>query len=92
MPTLTALALTITAMPSQSSSASDWCRTSRPISAASTGLTLMNTPKNRAGTRRSASRSHVIGTAEQNSPAAAARPRAAVVTEWLARTQAPTGR
>jgi hypothetical protein len=63
----------------------------RPVSAAKTGLTLMNTPKNLAGTRRSASRSAVIGTAEHRTPAVAARPSATAVTGWLARAQMPTG-
>ena len=55
----------------------------RPVSAANTGFTLMKTPKNRAGTRRSASRSAIIGTAEHRMPAVAARPSAAPVTAWL---------
>jgi hypothetical protein len=91
--TLAALAVTITAIDSQSASASasDWPRITRPINAASTGLTLMNRPKNRAGTRRSASRSQVIGTAEHSRPATAARPRAGGVTACAASAQAPTG-
>ena len=51
----------------------------------------MKTPKNLAGTRRSASRSAVIGTAEHKTPAVAARPSAVAVTGWLARAQIPTG-
>jgi hypothetical protein len=51
----------------------------------------MKTPKNLAGTRRSAARSAIIGTAEHKTPAVAARPRAAPVTGWLARAQMPTG-
>ncbi len=51
----------------------------------------MKTPKNLAGTRRSASRSATIGTAEDKTPAAAAWPIAAGVTGWLARTQMPAG-
>ena len=51
----------------------------------------MKTPKNLAGTRRSASRSAVIGIAEHNTPAGAARPSAGAVTGWLARAQTPTG-
>jgi len=81
----------MTAMASQSTGASDWPRTRRPVSAANTGFTLMKTPKNRAGTRRSARRSAIIGTAEHKRPAAAARPRAAPVTGWLASAQMPTG-
>ena len=80
MLTLTALAVTTAAMASQSAGASDWPRTTRPVSAAKTGLTLMNTPKNLAGTRRRASRSATIGTAEHKTPAVAARPSAATVT------------
>jgi hypothetical protein len=85
------LAATIAAIASQSAGGSGWPRTMRPVSAANTGLTLMNTPKNLAGTRRSASRSAVIGTAEHKTPAVAARPSAAAVTGWLARAQMPTG-
>jgi len=51
----------------------------------------MKTPKNLAGTRRSAIRSATIGTAEHMMPAVAARPSAITVTGWLARTQMPTG-
>jgi hypothetical protein len=51
----------------------------------------MKTPKNLAGTRRSALRSAIIGTAEHKTPAVAARPRAAPVTGWLARAQIPAG-
>ena len=51
----------------------------------------MKTPKNLAGTRRSACRSATIGTAEHNRPAVAARPSAAPVTGWLANAQMPTG-
>ena len=79
------------AIATQSAGGSDWPRTMRPVSAANTGLTLMKTPKNLAGTRRSASRSAVIGTAEHKTPAVAARPSAAAVTGWLARAQMPTG-
>jgi hypothetical protein len=89
--TLTALAVTMAAIASQSSQASDWPRITRPVSAAKTGLTLMKTPKNLAGTRRSASRSATIGIAEHNRPARAARPAAAAVTGWLTSTQMPTG-
>jgi hypothetical protein len=39
-----ALAVTMAAIASQSSQASDWPRTTRPVSAAKTGFTLMNTP------------------------------------------------
>jgi LysR substrate binding domain-containing protein len=60
--TLTALAVTMAAMASQSANPSDWPSTTRPVSAANTGLTLMKTPKNLAGTRRSACRSATIGT------------------------------
>jgi hypothetical protein len=42
--TLTALAATIAAIASQSAGGSDWPRTTRPVSAAKTGLTLMKTP------------------------------------------------
>ena len=80
MPTLTALAVTMAAIASQSASPSDWPSTTSPVSAANTGLTLMKTPKNPAGTRRSASRSATIGTAEHKTPAVAARPSAAAVT------------
>jgi hypothetical protein len=83
--------VTIAAIASHSAGSSAWPRTTSPASAANTGLTLMNTPKNRAGTRRSASRSATIGTAEHRTPAVAARPTAAAVTGWLARTQMPTG-
>ena len=89
--TLTALAVTMAPMASHSARPSDWPSTMRPVSAANTGLTLMKAPKNRAGTRRSASRSATIGTAEHMRPAAAARPSAAPVTGWLARAQMPTG-
>jgi hypothetical protein len=75
----------------QSASPSDWPSTNRPVSAANTGLTLMKTPKNLAGTRRSASRSATIGTAEHMTPAVAARPRATAVTGWLVSTQIPSG-
>jgi len=85
------LAATIAVIASQSAGGSGWPRTMRPVSAAKTGLTLMNTPKNLAGTRRSASRSAVIGTAEHSTPAVAARPSATAVTGWLARAQRPTG-
>jgi hypothetical protein len=51
----------------------------------------MKTPKNRAGTRRSASTSAVIGTAEHRTPAVAARPSAAAVTGWPTMAQMPTG-
>lgn len=52
----------------------------------------MKTPKNRAGTRRSACRSAIIGTAEHRMPAVAARPSAAPVTAWLLiNAQAPSG-
>jgi hypothetical protein len=88
---LTALAVTMAATASQSASSSDWRRTNRPVSAANTGLTLMKTPKNLAGTLRSASRSATIGTAEHMTPAAAARPSATAVTGWLVSTQIPTG-
>jgi DNA-binding transcriptional LysR family regulator len=44
--TLTALAVTMAAIAIQCATASDWPRTTRPVSAANTGLTLMNTPKN----------------------------------------------
>jgi len=88
---LAALAATIAVIATQSAGGSDWPRTTRPVSAANTGLTLMNTPKNLAGTRRSASTSAVIGIAEHSTPAVAARPSAAAVTGWLARAQMPTG-
>jgi hypothetical protein len=89
--TLMAFAATIAPIASQSAGLSDWPRTMRPIIAAKTGLTLIYTPKNLVGTRRSASRSAIIGTAEHKMPAQAARLRAAAVTGWLARTQIPTG-
>jgi hypothetical protein len=85
------LTVTMTAIASQSAGASDWRRTMRPVSAANTGLTLMKTPKNRAGTRRSACRSAIIGTAEHKMPAVAARPSAAPVTAWPLSAQMPTG-
>jgi hypothetical protein len=88
---LTALAVTMAAIANQSATPGDWPSTSRPVSAANSGLTLMKTPKNLAGTRRRASRSATIGTAEHMTPAVAARPRAMAVTGWLARTQMPTG-
>ncbi len=89
--TLTALAATMAAIASQSASSSDWPNTMRPVSAANTGLMLIKTPKNLAGTRRSARRSATIGTAEHKTPAVAARPSAAPVSGWLARAQLPTG-
>src|SRR5262249_34077268 len=89
--TLTALAVTMAAMADQSANPSDWPSTTRPVSAANTGLMLMKTPKNLAGTRRSACRAATIGTAEHNRPAAAARPSATPVTGWLANAQMPTG-
>ena len=76
---------------SQSTSPSDWPSTTSPVSAANTGLTLMKTPKNLAGTRRSACMSATIGIAEHKSPAVAARPSAVSVTGWLTRIQMPTG-
>ena len=79
------------AIATQSAGGSDWPRTMRPVSAANTGLTLIKTPKNLAGTRRRASRSAIIGTAEHMTPAVAARPRASAVTGWLASAQLPTG-
>jgi len=88
---LTALAVTTAAIASQSASRSDSPSTTRPISAANTGLTLMNTPKNRFGTRRSARMSATMGTAEQASPAIAARPSAVTVTGWLISTHIPIG-
>ena len=88
---LTTLAVTMAAIASQPASPGDWPRTTRPVSAANTGLTLMKTPKNPAGTRRSASRSATIGTAEHSTPAVAERPSAATVTGWLASAQMPTG-
>jgi hypothetical protein len=91
VPTLTALAVTMAAIASQSADCSDWPSTTRPVSAANTGLTLMKTPKNLAGTRRRASRSATMGTAEHMTPAVAARPRATAVTGWLVSTQIPTG-
>ena len=51
MRTLTALAVTMAAMASQSANPSDWPSTTSPVSAANTGLTLMKTPKNLAGTQ-----------------------------------------
>ena len=39
-----------------------------PASAASTGWTLMKTPKNRAGTKRSAIRSAAYGTTDAQHP------------------------
>ena len=51
----------------------------------------MNTPKNPAGTNRSARRSATIGTAEQSTPATAARPTAVSVTGSCTSTQIPTG-
>jgi hypothetical protein len=89
--TLTALAVTMAATASQSASSSDWPSTTRPVSAANTGLTLMKTPKNLAGTRRSARMSATIGTAEHKMPAVAARPSAAPVSGWLTSAQMPTG-
>lgn len=88
---LTALAVTMAATASQSASSSDWPSTMRPVSAANTGLTLMKTPKNLAGTRRSARMSATIGTAEHKMPAVAARPSAAPSSGWLASAQMPTG-
>jgi len=76
---------------SQSASASDWRRTTSPVSAANTGLTLMKTPKNLAGTRRRACMSATMGIAEHKIPAVAARPSATNVTGWLTRVQIPTG-
>jgi hypothetical protein len=79
-PTLTALAVTMAAIASQSTTASDWPRTTRPVSAAKTGLTLMNTPKNLAGTRRT-------GTTTPDLWPAAARPQlqdTRDIDDWLA--------
>jgi hypothetical protein len=81
----------MTPIASRSAGGSDWPRTSRPVSAANTGFTLMKTPKNRAGTRRSAGMSAIIGTAEHKIPAVAARPSAAPVTAWLLSAQMPIG-
>src|SRR4029450_6889724 len=63
-------------MASHSAQPRDWPRMIRPIRAASTGLTLMKTPKKRAGTRRRANRSARKGTAEARMAAAAAEARA----------------
>jgi hypothetical protein len=76
---------------SQSASASDWPSTTSPVSAANTGLMLMKTPKNLAGTRRSACMSATMGIAEHRIPAVAARPSAVSVTGWLTMVQRPTG-
>jgi hypothetical protein len=63
----------------------------RPVNAANTGFTLMKTPNTRAGTRRRASTSAVIGTAEHKMPAVAAWPIAEGVMRWLVSIQMPTG-
>ncbi len=89
--TLTALAVTMAATASQSAGSSDWPSTMRPVSAPNTGLMLMKTPKNLAGTRRSARMSATIGTAEHKMPAVAARPSAAPSGGWLVSAQMPTG-
>jgi hypothetical protein len=78
-------------MLSHASTGSDWCRISRPMSAASTGLTLMKMPKNPAGTRRNASRSARSGTAEDKIPAAAAHASAATVGGCRSSTTIPIG-
>jgi hypothetical protein len=51
----------------------------------------MKTPKNPAGTRRSARMSATMGTAEHKIPALAARPVAASVTGWAVSAQIPIG-
>ena len=73
------LTATITAIASHPATARCWPSTTRPASAANTGFTLMNTPKNWAGTRRRASMSHSSGTADDSTPAASASPKAATV-------------
>ena len=90
--TLTVLALTMAAMASHSAHCRVWSRMTRPTRAASTGLTLMKTPKNRAGTRRRASRSARKGTAEERMPAATAYPSALAVGGWRSRITMPIGR
>jgi hypothetical protein len=55
------------AIAGQSTTPSNQPRTTRPISAAKTGLTLMKTPKNLAGTRRSVIRA-ALGPAPEGHP------------------------
>lgn len=81
----------MTAMLSQDSQDSDWPRIIRPTPAAKTGFTLMNIPKKPAGTRRRARRSASSGTAEDSTPAVAAKPSAASVGGWRSSTTTPTG-
>ena len=79
---------------SQSASPSDWPSTTRPVSAANTGLTLMNTPKNLAGTRRSASRSATIGTTSPDLWPPGAQPQITEtrdIDDWLAIVAAGAG-
>lgn len=59
-------------MPSHSCPAGTCPRKINPASVAIIGCTLMNTPKNRAGTCRSATRSIAYGTAEASTPAVTA--------------------
>ena len=61
------------------------------MSAASTGLTLMNIPKWPAGTRRNDSRSARSGTAEDKIPAVAAHVSATTVGGCRIRTMIPIG-
>jgi hypothetical protein len=63
---------TTTAMPVPPWRSRNWSSRTVPTSAARTEWTLMNTPKERAGTNRSATRSPAYGTTDASRPAATA--------------------
>jgi hypothetical protein len=89
---LIALAATIAPMLAHSIHASS-CRSKiTPTSAAITGLTLMNRPKARVGTRRKMIRSARYGRAEERIPAVIAHPKAAAVGGWRTKMAMPIGR
>ena len=68
-------------MPAHSCPSSTCPSSTSPASAANTGWTLITTPKKRGGTVRRTTRSQAYGTTELNSPAAAAYPNPAPVSE-----------
>src|SRR5262249_672458 len=90
-PRATALAVTMAAIASHSAGCSDCPRTTRPVSAADTGLAVMKAPENLAGHRPRAGRAASSGRDGHRPRAGAARRSAAVVPGWLTRAQMPTG-
>lgn len=78
-------------MASHSLQPSHWWSTTKPVAAARIGLTLIKSPKNRAGTLRSAKRSARNGTTEERMPPVAANARVATVGGWWMRTAIPIG-